>query len=104
MSYCRPTVRLIAAALLASASSAALAEGSWQATDSGVVVTPDEGSERRVRLQVYGDGLIRVTAVPTERISVPESLMVEAKPQTTGFAVKEGVGTVTLATPSASAR
>ena len=103
MSYCRPTVRLIAAALLASASSAALAEGSWQATDSGVVVTPDEGSERRVRLQVYGDGLIRVTAVPTERISVPESLMVEAKPQTTGFAVKEGVGTVTLATPSASA-
>jgi alpha-D-xyloside xylohydrolase len=97
------TVRLAFAALLAGTSSAALAEGAWRATKAGVVVTPEQGPERAVRLQVYGDGLIRVTAVPTAEIAVPDSLMVTAEPQAAGFTVKESAGAVTLSTPSASA-
>jgi alpha-D-xyloside xylohydrolase len=95
--------RLALAGLLVATSSAALAEGSYRATETGIVVTPDEGPERAVRLQVYGDGLIRVTAVPAETINVPESLMVTAQPKKGGFTVSEGAGTVTLATPGASA-
>ena len=96
-------LRLALAALLAGTSSAALAEGAWRATETGVVVTPEQGPERAVRLQVYGDGLIRVTAAPTEQIEVPDSLMVTAKPQATGFTVRQGAGTVTLSTKLASA-
>jgi alpha-D-xyloside xylohydrolase len=97
------SVRLVLAGLLAGTGSAALAEGSYRATETGVVVTPDRGPEHRVRLQVYGDGLIRVTAVPGDEIDLPPSLMVNAKPQTGGFSVTGGPGTVTLATKSASA-
>src|SRR3990170_3751006 len=97
------TIRLTLAALLAGTSSAALAEGAWRATETGVVVTPEQGPERAVRLQVYGDGMIRVTAVPTAEIEVPDSLMVIAEPQASGFTVKEGAGVVTLSTPAASA-
>lgn len=97
------TIRLTLAALLAGTSSAALAEGTWRATETGVEVTPDQGPERAVRLQVYGDGLIRVTAAPTAEIAVSPSLMVIAQPQASGFTVKEGAGVVTLATKSASA-
>jgi alpha-D-xyloside xylohydrolase len=96
-------LRLALAALLAGTSSAALAEGAWRAAETGIVVTPEQGPERAVRLQVYGDGLIRVTAVPSEQIEVPDSLMVTAKPQATGFTVHQGAGTVTLSTKSASA-
>ncbi|MGV3555715.1 MAG: TIM-barrel domain-containing protein [Croceibacterium sp.] len=95
--------RLVAAALLAPASTTAYAEGTWRATNTGVIVTPDEGSERAVRLQVYGDGLIRVTATPDAQISMPESLMVRAEPKPSGFTVKQGSGLVVLSTPSASA-
>ena len=103
MSIRRLSSRLILAGLLAGASSAALAEGSYNRTETGIVVTPDEGPERSVRLQVYGDGLIRVTAVPTAEVAVPDSLMVVAEPQAAGFTVTEAAGAVTLATPSASA-
>jgi alpha-D-xyloside xylohydrolase len=95
--------RLILAGLLAGASSAALAEGSYSKTETGIAVAPDEGPERTVRLQVYGDSLIRVTAVPAEEIDIPASLMVTAEPQGGGFSVSEGPGTVTLRTTSASA-
>src|SRR3990170_3780554 len=97
------TIRLTLAALLAGTSSAALAEGAWRTTETGVVVAPEQGPERAVRLQVYGDGLIRVTAVPTAEIEVPGSLMVTAQPQASGFTVKEGAGVVTLATKAATA-
>jgi alpha-D-xyloside xylohydrolase len=97
------TIRLALAAFLAGTSTAALAEGSWRATETGVVVTPDQGPERAVRLEVYGDGLIRVTAVPGESIEVPDSLMVIAEPKKDGFTVREGNGAVRLSTSSASA-
>ena len=53
-------IALLAAAL-ASVSTAALAQ-TYQRTDTGIVVTPAQGPEGAVRLQVYGDEIIRVTS------------------------------------------
>jgi alpha-D-xyloside xylohydrolase len=94
-----PFVRLtLAAACLAGTSSAALAAGSYRKTDTGIVVTPERGPEKAVRLQVYGDRIIRVTETPTADADLPDSFMVIAKPQARAFAVTEANGQVTLAT------
>jgi len=96
-------LRLAIATLLLGTSSAALAEGSFRRTDTGIVVTPDEGPERAVRLQVFDDDIIRVTATPTRDIEVPASLMVTAQPVPNSFSVSETPGKVTLTTPKVSA-
>ncbi|WP_284734588.1 glycoside hydrolase family 31 protein [Sphingosinicella terrae] len=103
MTIRRTTFRLCVAASMAGAGSQALAEGSYRRIDTGILVTPDRGPERRVRLQVYGDGIIRVTAVPTADIDIPASLMVTAEPQAGGFGVSEEEGRVVLTTARASA-
>ena len=92
----------VIALALAAASSAAFAQ-SYQRTDTGIVVTPAQGPEKAVRLQVYGDELIRVTAAPTPELTLPGSLMVVAKPVAGGFTVAEAAGIVTLKTPKVSA-
>ena len=78
---------LIVAGLLCATSSAALAEGSWRKVDSGVIVNPDRGGAKAVRLQVYGDQIVRVTQVPGRELDLPASLMVTAKPLPGSFAV-----------------
>jgi len=93
----------IAAALLLGTSTAALAEGSYRRTDTGIVVTPDQGPEKAVRLQVYGESLIRVTSAPTADLDLPPSLMVTARPLANGFSVRETPGSVTLNTAKVSA-
>lgn len=64
----------------------------------GIIVTPASGPARRVRLQVMSDRIIRVTATPTDRLELPESLMVKAAPTTSGFDVQTTAETVTLKT------
>ncbi len=44
----------------------------------GIVVTPRSGPAKRVRLQALSDRIIRVTAVPTESLALPASLIVDA--------------------------
>src|SRR5438270_6441970 len=90
------------AAAMASVSTAALAQ-TYQRTNTGIVVTPAQGPEAAVRLQIYGDDIIRVSSTPSKDLSLPPSLMVTAKPQITGFTVTEGPGTVTLKTAKAAA-
>ncbi|HXG81836.1 MAG TPA: TIM-barrel domain-containing protein, partial [Sphingomicrobium sp.] len=92
-----------AALLLAGTSTPALAEGSYRRIDTGIVVTPDQGSEKTVRLQVYGDGLIRVTSAPTADLNLPASLMVIARPVAGAFSVEEAPGKVVLKTAKAAA-
>ena len=94
----KSTFRLAFALLLLGASGAALAAGSYRRTDTGIVVTPANGAEQAVRLQVYGDRIIRVTTSPERSIEAPDSLMVTATPVENGFAVSEGEGRVTLTT------
>src|SRR3954447_8991996 len=90
------------AAAMASVSTAALAQ-TYQRTDTGIVVTPAQGPQGAVRLQVYGDEIIRVTATPTRDVDLPPSLMVTARPLTGNFTVSERPGTVTLKTAKVSA-
>ncbi|MEA3057549.1 MAG: alpha-D-xyloside xylohydrolase, partial [Sphingomonadales bacterium] len=90
------------AAAMAGVSSAALAQ-SYQRIDTGIVVTPAQGPEAAVRLQVYGDEIIRVSATPTRDLGLPPSLMVTARPVSGGFTVVEAPGTVTLKTAKISA-
>jgi alpha-D-xyloside xylohydrolase len=90
----------VIACALAAISTGALAQ-SYQRTDTGIVVTPAAGPQ--VRLQSYGDGIIRVTEAPTPNVQLPASLMVRAKPVAGGFTVAQSGGTVTLGTAKAFA-
>lgn len=89
-------------ALLASTSALAL-DGGFERTADGVVVTPASGPAKTVRLQVMSDRAIRVTASPTETISVPPSLQVIATPRTSGFTVEQVGGKVVLKAGKATA-
>ena len=100
----RSPVQMIAVAMLVSASSSALAEGSYRRTDTGIIVTPDQGPEKAVRLQVYGDEIIRVTSTPTAELDLPPSVMVTARPVYKAFSVDEAPGSVTLKTAKVSAQ
>ena len=64
---------------------------------SGVTVRPTRGAQRWVRLQVYDGGSIRVTEAPSPPAE-RQSLMVVARPVTSGFAVRRAPGSVTLST------
>jgi len=86
------------------AGSAFAADGSFQRTPDGIVVTPAAGPAKRVRLQAMSDRIIHVTATPTADTQVPASLMVVAQPQTpVGLKVEEAAGKVILKTGRATA-
>ena len=71
----------------------------FERTSSGIVVTPTRGAARRVRLDVISDGIIHVTAVPTEELDIPKSLMVVAKPSMrTRFGIERTGDSVVLKT------
>jgi alpha-D-xyloside xylohydrolase len=79
-------MKAIACLALLMASSAAPAQ-SVERTDTGIIVHPLHGPT--VRLQVYGDRIIRVTKTPTGFADVPPSLMVTAKPTPNPFTLDE---------------
>jgi alpha-D-xyloside xylohydrolase len=89
------------AGLAVSTSGMALA-ADVQKIDQGVVVKPDSGPAKRVRVVAYGDDSFRVTAVPGTDLTLPDSLMVVAKPHGTPT-ISEGAGVVTLKLAKASA-
>jgi alpha-D-xyloside xylohydrolase len=93
----------VIAPLLCCVSAGALAQVAVQRTDTGIIVTPEQSSEAAVRLEVYGDQIIRVSSAPTRELNLAPSLMVTAKPLAEGFAVSEAPGTVTLKTAKISA-
>src|SRR5690349_1620470 len=86
-----------------SAGSAALAQSGFREIENGIIVTPASGSEKAVRLQVYGDSIIRVSSAPTADLNFPSSLMVTARPVNSAFKVTSTGGTVTLRTDKVSA-
>jgi alpha-D-xyloside xylohydrolase len=85
-------------ALMITASSAALAQTSWQRTPTGIVVTPRSGSEKAVRLELYGDSIVRVTESADGRFDTGPSFAVNAAPSAATFTVVPSVGRVTLST------
>lgn len=71
----------------------------------GVTVTLGDGFVKHVRLQVYAEDIVRVTATPQRDFSnLPDYLMVVAEPQNIAFDVVETADTLELKTRKLSAR
>ncbi|WBO21015.1 TIM-barrel domain-containing protein [Sphingomonas abietis] len=96
------SLRLVSALALAGSLAAQAHAGTYARTANGIVVSPDSGA-KAVRLQVYGDQIVRVTEVPTANFDLPASLMVTAKPAGDNYAVSVRDGHVILTTAKLTA-
>ncbi|NUR44871.1 MAG: DUF5110 domain-containing protein [Sphingomonas sp.] len=92
-----------AAALLVLASSTAFAAPAWQRTATGIVVTPSTGP-KAVRLELYGERIVRVTESPDGKLDVTPTPAVISQPQPLKFDAAENGGAVTLTTAGVRAR
>ncbi len=96
-------LRIALSVLLAGTATAALA-GSYEEIDHGVIVSPDTGSAKRVRVMAYGDSSFRVTATQDGSFdAIQQSLMVLARPDG-DLTVSADGGSVELKLPAATAR
>jgi alpha-D-xyloside xylohydrolase len=79
-------------------------EGSFVRDETGLVVTPAIGEQRRVRLEVRTDRTVRVTSVADGNLDLPASLMVvdSSAPQPS-WKVERHAGEVVLSTSRLSA-
>ncbi len=94
----RSVAGLVCVALLA-ACGANKSDGSFVQGDRGVVVTPAGDESRRVRLEVIGDRIVRVTSAADGNLDLPKSLMVvESTAPAPKFAVERREGEVVLTT------
>ena len=91
------------AVLLVLGSSASLAAPTWQRTPTGIVVTPTTGP-KAVRLDLYGDRIVRVTESPDGKFDVMPTAAVIAQPASLKFDAAESGGDVTLSTAAFRAR
>ncbi|KQW46256.1 MULTISPECIES: TIM-barrel domain-containing protein [unclassified Roseateles] len=94
------SLSLLAAMLLATTASFA---GTYEQTPTGVVVRPDTGSVKELRLNAITEAIIQVIGVDDPARPQLESLMAVAKPSGR-FTVKAGADTVTLDAGKASAQ
>lgn len=83
--------------MMVTASSAAGA-ADWVGTASGIIVYPRSGPAKAVRLQVYGDALIRVTESPSRSVEPGPSLAVIAAPSRASFSLAQSAGSILFAT------
>ena len=70
----------------------------YEETDEGVIVNVRQADLGKVRLQVMGEKLIRVSATPEKRFADPQSLVVVPPEGQTPFTVSRQGDTVTVAT------
>ncbi|WP_457389987.1 TIM-barrel domain-containing protein [Roseateles sp. P5_E1] len=94
------SLSMLAATLLATTTSFA---GTYQQTPTGVLVRPDTGSVKELRLNAITESIIQVTGVDDPARAQIESLMAVAKPSGR-FTVKAGPDAVTLDAGKASAQ
>src|ERR1041384_824553 len=89
---------LLCAFVLAGCASEA-PEGTFVQNEAGVVVTPAEGKDRRVRVEVRTDRTLRITTVNDANLELPPSLMAvapsAARPE---FKVEKREGNLVLST------
>lgn len=90
------------AALAAMMVSGTAAASEVERVAHGVVITPDQGAAKRVRVLAYGDASFRVTAIPASDLDLPKSLMVIVDASGDPV-VTEAKGLVTLKLPKATA-
>ncbi|HUR19168.1 MAG TPA: TIM-barrel domain-containing protein [Vicinamibacterales bacterium] len=93
--------RLLCAFVLAGCSSAP--EGTFVQNESGLIVTPADAQQHRVRLEVRSDRTIRVSEVADGNLDLPKSLMVVATAERPSWKVQKREGEVVLTTSKVSA-
>ena len=86
---------MMTASVLALCLGAPAFAGTFEKTATGIVVHPDEGTQKEVRLEVMSPSIIHVLAVDDAKREQVPSLMTVAVPGG-GFTVKAGKGHVTL--------
>lgn len=97
--------KILAAILFLAIAACAKQPDNFQQTADGVIVTPTAGPAKRVRLQVMSDRIVRVTAVPTESLQLPDSLAVTASPAAgAAFSVEATNGKLVLKTAAVTAQ
>ncbi len=79
-----------------SALALAACNGELEKTSRGVIVTTQKGE--KVRLEVYGDKIVRVSATESDAFSTEKSLIIVDQEAETKFDVKSTDSTVTLTT------
>ena len=95
----------IGAALLAcTVANVVQATSRYEQTSDGVIVMPETGNTKRLRLQVMSERIIHVTALPDANARPATSLMVNATPDKgVKFEVKQQGDTVLLKTQTVTA-
>ncbi len=79
-------------------------DGSFVQNERGIIITPADNSQSRVRLEVRTDRTVRVTSVDDANLELPKSLMVvDAAEAMPAFKVEEREGEVVLTTDRLSA-
>src|SRR5690349_23049061 len=74
-------------------------EGTFVQNEAGVIVTPADAQQRRVRLEVRNERIVRVTSVNDANLELPDSLMaVKATAPRPEFKVEQREGEVVLST------
>ena len=85
-----------AAALLALAASGSALAGTFEQTGNGIVVKPDSGAAKEIRLELMDDNIIHVLKLDQGGKALTPSLMTVAKPCSCTFTVNRKGDTVTL--------
>ena len=97
---------IISGILLTSAMLGSCGSGRYEKESGGIVVNVDSHADndvRKVRLKVYGDKIIRVTATPDKEFAPDASLCVLPRPTDVKYEVEETDSTVTVVTSSVRA-
>lgn len=94
-------IRTLTASLLAGLVAVSCSTGKYEKSDRGVTVnvaSAGENSVRKVRLQVLGDKIIRVSATPDNKFVADNSLVVVPQDTKTEYTVAETDSTVSVIT------
>ena len=88
----------VATAFLAFTGTIAVAAPAWQRTATGIVVTPQVRAKKAVRLEVYGERIVRVTESADGRLDSLPTIDVISSPADVPFLAKQSANAVTLST------
>ena len=95
---------MASASILAMLVSGAAWAGTYDKTATGIVVHPNGGAAKELKLEVMSDSIIHVVGVDDPSRAQMPSLMSIAQPVTGGFTVTEADGSVVLNAGKASAK
>ena len=99
-------LRALSASVLAGLMTLACSPGKYEKTDRGVTVNVEstgENSVRKVRLQVLGEKIIRVSATPDKKFAEDNSLVTVPQKEKVDYTVTETDSTISVTTSAVTA-